>query len=397
MNYDFDTVIDRHNTDCLKWDHNKITYGTDDILPLWVADMDFKVPDAVLDAMQKRLEHGVFGYTYRSGRYNHIISEWVERQYGWHIHDDWITFSPGVVPAMALSLLAVTRPGDAVMILSPVYGPFSHVVTNNGRKLIDCLMDKDENGRYAFDIDKMESLVDKRLKVLMICNPHNPVGRVWSKEELLQLEQFAQRHDLLVISDEIHADFTFKGHKHIPFASLTPYAESHTIACYAPSKTFGLAGLSTSYIVIPDPKIRQAFDDILYSLEVDNGNIFGFVALEAAFTKCDDWLEQLLDYLEANRDYACDFFKERIPQIQVWKPEATYLLWLNCERLGFKDNKELDAFFINNAKIGCNRGVRFSPSSEQYMRLNFGCPRSLLTQGLEQLEQAVKALGAEQK
>lgn len=392
MKYDFDTVIDRHHTDCLKWDHNDITYGTDDLLPMWVADMDFKVPDPIMNAMGKRLEHGVFGYTFRSKTYNRIIKDWVGRRYGWEIDDDWITFSPGVVPAMAIALQAVTRPGDEVMILSPVYGPFFHVVTNNGRSLINCPMDKDATGKYTFSIERMEAMAGKRLKVLMVCNPHNPVGRVWSKEELETLALFAKRHDILVISDEIHADFTYSECTHIPFASLSPDAENRTIACYAPSKTFGLAGLSTSYIVIPNTHVRNAFNDILNALEVDNGNIFGFVALMSAFTECDDWLSQLLAYLEANRDYACTFFHDKVPGVNVWKPEATYLLWLDCKGLGFESNKELDEFFIKKARLGCNRGVRFGLQCEQYMRLNFGCPRSLLQQGLEQLAQAVNAL-----
>lgn len=392
MRYDFDTITDRRHTDCLKWDENGRIYGTEDIHPMWVADMDFTVPPQIMKAMRERLEHGVFGYTFRGDAYHEAIVGWLKRRYHWDIRREFITFSPGVVPALAMSILANTIPGDRVLIMTPVYGPFFSVVKNNGRVLTEYQLEQGEDGSYFIDFEKLESQIDGRTRMLLLCNPHNPVGRVWTREELARIMELAVRRDLIVVSDEIHGDFIYSGQEHVSIASLSDEAASRTITCYAPSKTFGLAGLSTAYVVIPDEKLRDRFNDMLAALEVDGGNIFGTVALTAAYDGCQDWLEELLQYLEANRDYACQFIEERIPQIKVRKPDATYLLWLNCEKLGFKDNRALDRFFIDKARLGLNRGVRFGSQCEGYMRLNFGCPRSLLTKGLTQLEAAVKEL-----
>lgn len=392
MKYDFDTIIDRRHTDCLKWDENELIYGTADLHPMWVADMDFKIPPQIMDAMRKRLEHGVFGYTFRGDAYHHSIVNWVGRRYHWNIEQSWISFSPGVVPALAMSVLGNTIPGDRVLIMTPVYGPFFSVVRNNGRILTEHPLTRHDDGSCSIDFEKLESQIDGRTRMLLLCSPHNPVGRVWTREELERLVELAVRHDLIIVSDEIHADFIYSGFEHISIASLSEEAAARTITCYAPSKTFGLAGLSTSYVVIPNEKLRNNFNHMLAALEVDGGNIFGSTALTAAYDECEDWLEELLTYLEANRDYACKFFEERIPRIKVKKPDATYLLWLNCEELGFADAGALDRFFIDKAKLGLNRGIRFGSQCGGYMRLNIGCPRALLTKGLEQLEAAVNSL-----
>lgn len=392
MAYHFDMVIDRKNTNCLKWDKNDIVYGTHDIHPMWIADMDFKAPPEIISAMQSRLDHGVYGYTFRGEAYHNAIMSWVQRRYNWDIEKDWITFSPGVVPALSMSLLSNTMPGDRIIVMSPVYGPFFSVIKNNGRVLIDCPLNRDNEGYYTIDFDRLESMIDSRTKMMFLCNPHNPIGKVWSKDELEKLAEIALRNDLIIVSDEIHADFIYPGHRHIPIASLSQEIANRTISCFAPSKTFGLAGLSTSYAVIPNSKIRERFNDVLTALEIDGGNIFGHVALTAAYTQCEPWLEELLVYLESNRNYACQYMKERIPQVKANTPEATYLLWLDCQGLGFENDKQLDAFFVSKAKLGCNRGVRFGGNSQHFMRLNFACPRSLLEQGLNCLEKAVNSV-----
>ncbi len=391
MKYNFDEVLDRRGTDCKKWDYNKETYGTDELHPMWIADMDFKAPPEVINAMEKRLHHGVFGYTFRGEEYHCSIINWAKRRYGWNLEREWITFSPGIVPALSIAVLAYTKPGDKIVIQTPVYGPFSEVVKANGRQLIEnpliC-----ENGVYNMNFEDLEAQINGRTKLMMLCSPHNPVGRVWTKEELEHLAEIVVKRDLILITDEIHADFIFSGHKHISIASISKELEQRTITCYAPSKTFGLAGLSTSVIVIPNKKLRSEFNDILEAMEIDGGNIFGMVALTAAYNNCEEWLEQLLVYLEDNMNYALQYFKERIPSIKPIRPQGTYLVWLNCEDLGFKDNNALTEFFTYKAKVGFNRGIRFGRQCEQFMRMNIACPRSLLQEGLRRIEQAVKAL-----
>lgn len=391
MKYNFNEIVDRKGTSCSKWDHNKAIFGTDDIHPMWIADMDFKAPAEVIDAMQERLNHGVFGYTFRGEEYNNSIVNWVKRRYGWNIEREWITFSPGIVPALSMAILAYTRPGDKIVIQTPVYGPFSGVVKANGRQLIESPLSC-ENGVYKMNLEDLEAQIDDRTKMVMMCNPHNPVGRVWTKEELERLAEIVIKHDLILVSDEIHADFIFSSHKHISIASISKELEQRTVTCYAPSKTFGLAGLTTSAIVIPNKKLRREFNDILEAMEIDGGNIFGMVALKAAYDNCEEWLEQLLVYLEDNVNYALKFFEERIPNIKPVHPQGTYLMWLNCQELGFENNDALSEFFTYKAKVGFNRGVRFGKQCEQFMRMNIACPRLLLEEGLNRIERAVNDL-----
>lgn len=391
MKYNFDDIIDRRGTSCSKWDNNKVVFGTEDLHPMWIADMDFKAPQEVIDAMQERLNHGVFGYTFRGEEYNNSIVNWIKRRYNWNIENEWITFSPGIVPALSMAVLAYTRPGDSIVIQTPVYGPFSMVVKANGRQLIESPLIC-ENRVYKMDIKDLEEKIDSRTKILMLCNPHNPVGRVWTKEELEALTEIVIKHDLVIVSDEIHSDFIFPGHKHISIASISKELEQRTVTCYAPSKTFGLAGLTTSTIIIPNKKLRCGFNDILESLEIDGGNIFGMVALKAAYDNCKEWLEQLLLYLEDNVNFAFKYFEENIPYIKTFVPDGTYLLWLDCRKLGFEKSDALAEFFTYKAKVGLNRGLRFGNKYGQYMRMNIACPRPLLEEGLRRIDQAVKLL-----
>ena len=382
-NYDFDKITDRRGTDCLKWDSN----GDPSIHPMWVADMDFAVAPQIQEAMRKRLEHPVYGYTFHGEALLGAIVSWVGRRYRWNIEKDWITFSPGVVPALSMSILALTNPGDRVLIMTPVYRPFYNSIRENGRVIINHPLKQDENGRSYIDFDLLESQIDSRCKILMMCNPHNPAGRVWTEEELLRLADIAKRHDLIVISDEIHADFIYSGHRHISIASLSEDMMQRTITAYAPSKTFNLAGLCQSYVVIPNQKLRTAYMSMYDALDLGS-NIFGMTALTAAYNQAEDWLDELLIYLEANRDYAVDYIRSQIPQIRVCPPEGTYLLWLDCTELGLKE-EDLNHFFLEKAGVRLNAGYRFGAQCPSHMRLNFGCPRSLLTEGLERIRQAV--------
>ncbi|TCS91690.1 cystathionine beta-lyase [Keratinibaculum paraultunense] len=408
MEYDFDKVIDRTGTNCSKWDLRKEVFGRDDVLPMWVADTDFEAPKEVIEAMEERLKHGIYGYTYRPKSFNKSIINWMKKRHGWDIEDEWITFSPGVVPALSVAINTFTHPGDRVIIQTPIYPPFQSIVKENGRIIVDnelMLID----GRYQMDIEKLEEQIkisdssftsntinenrefDQRIKLLLFCSPHNPTGRVWTKEELLKIGEICLENDILIVSDEIHSDIIYKGYKHIPIASLSKDLEQNTITCIAPSKTFSLAGLSSSAVIIPNKKIRDLFNNTLNKLAIGGGNIFGNIALEAAYSYGEDWLEELLIYLEENLNYLMKYFEEKIPEIKPIKPEATYLVWLDCKELGL-EGKELVDFFVNEAKVGVNPGFTFGENGSSFVRLNIGCPRSILEEGLNRIEKAVKRL-----
>lgn len=405
MKYDFDKVIERTGTNCLKWDLRKGIFGKEDVLPLWVADTDFAAPVQVLEAMKKRMEHGIFGYTYRSEAYDQAIVNWMKKRHGWDIKKEWLTYSPGVVPALSLCVRTFTQPGDKIVIQSPIYPPFSSVVETSGRIIVDNELELID-GRYYMDLEKLlEQIAVKRIsytsntarekwefnakvKMLMLCNPHNPSGRVWTREELLKIGEICLENNIIIVSDEIHSDIIYSGHKHLPLASLSKELEQNTITCIAPSKTFSLAGLSTSTVIIPNERLRTHYNNMVESLEIDGGNIFGAVALEAAYNYGEEWLEELLKYLEGNLNYLMDYFKERIPSIRPIRPEATYLVWLDCRELGL-EGRDLMDFFVNEAKVGLNPGTRFGRSGSNFVRLNIGCPRSLLKEGLSRIEAAV--------
>ncbi len=388
---DFNAIVDRRGTDSVKWDLNAKIFGTDDLLPLWVADTDFRAPEPAIEAMRRRLEHGVFGYTFRGDAFHDAIVGWERRRYGWEIRREWISFSPGVVPALALSVLACTEPGDSVLVQPPVYGPFFDVVAKNGRRIAEAPLAQ-IGGRYVMDFDALERAADASARMLILSSPHNPVGRAWTADELGRLAEFAGRKGLVILSDEIHSDIVYDG-RHVPLASLSADAARRTITCRAPSKTFGLAGLTTSYVVIPDPDLKRRFDASLAALGVDGGNIFGAVALVAAYTECDAWLDGLVSYLRANRDRAVRFISERVPGVKAFAPESTFLLWLDCSELGM-ENDGLARFLAREAKIGLNSGTFFGgPRYGRFVRLNFGCPRATLDEALGRFERAVAGLG----
>jgi len=390
MNYDFDQIIDRQNTGSIKCDFNQRFFGREDILPLWVADMDFQAPEAVIKALVKRAQHGIYGYSDGMEGYNKAIIDWMQERHGWEIQQDWITFSPGVVPALNELVRSLTKPGDKILIQSPVYPPFFQAIRNHGREVVNSELTL-ENGRYTMDFADLEEKFSSGIKMMILCNPHNPVGRVWDRGELERLGQLCLAHDILVISDEIHGDLIYEGYQHIPFASLSPELAAQSIVCTAPSKTFNLAGLQTSNLVIPNPKYRQAYQTSLNLTGIHHPNAFGITAMEAAYKYGGDWLNQLMNYMKGNVEFLMSFLDRELPQIQAVQPEGTYLIWLDFRALGMEP-KALQKFLVHKAGVGLNAGYLFGPGGEGFERLNLGCPRSILEDGLIRIRTAVKEI-----
>ena len=381
----FDKIIDRSGTGSIKYDRRKQVFGREDVLPMWVADMDFESPSFVIDAIKKRLEHPVLGYTLRQDPFADAFIGWANRRYSWDVKKCWLTFSPGVVPALVLSILAMTEEGDKIIIQPPVYAPFFEAVEGNGRTLVTNPLKKDENGRYTMDFDDLEKKIDDRTKMIIISNPHNPVGRVWSEEELRTLGEIALKHGLIIVSDDIHADFIYKGHKYTPIAKLDERFADITVTAMSPSKTFNIAGLSTSIVVIPNEELRNKYNHKLMSAHLFLGNIFGGVAFEAAYNNGDQWLGELLEYLEANIDYAVGYIREKIPSIKVWRPESTFLLWLDFSGTGLT-HEEVKDKLINEALLGFNDGKTFGEGGEMHFRMNIAAPRKVVEDALGRLE-----------
>ena len=393
MKYNFDEIIDRTKYHSAKWDELETTFGVipKDVLPMWIADMEFRSPQPVIEAIKKANEHGIYGYTSRPLSYYQAIIDWMEKRHNWKIKKDWIAYSPGVVPALSLIIRAFCQPGDKVIVQPPVYYPFFRVIENNGCHIVNNPL-KLNNKKYSIDWEDLERKVDDpRVKILIFCSPHNPVGRVWQREELIILGEICLKHNIIVVSDEIHADILFKGYRHIPFASISPAFAHNSITCTAPSKTFNLAGLQTSSIIIPNKKYYKIYENILDGLALDENNVFGLVALEAAYRDGEEWLEQLLSYLNENLKFLMKYFKERIPKIKVIRPEGTYLVWLDCRQLGF-NTKGLNNFMIKKARVALDDGYWFGTEGEGFMRINIACPRSFLEEGLKRIERAVNNL-----
>ncbi|MHB1653203.1 MAG: MalY/PatB family protein [Desulfitobacteriaceae bacterium] len=390
MKYDFDRVIERGNTNSVKWDFNHTIFGTSDVLPMWVADMDFEAPQPVVEALVEKAKHGIFGYVEAAESYYEAIIHWMRRRHHWEVEKDWITFSPGVVPALIWLVRALVRPGEKVVLQSPVYPPFSRAIENNGAELLNNQL-KLENGHYVIDFVDLEQKLKSEAKMLILCNPHNPVGRVWKREELVRLGQLCLEHNVIVVSDEIHSDLVYQGHEHIPFATLSEEMAMNSIVCTAPSKTFNLAGLQTSNIIIPNPKLRRVFRETLTVNSIHHPNVFGLIGLEAAYRQGEEWLDQLLDYLEENLNFLRKFLERNVPKVKVIIPEGTYLVWLDFRELGLEP-KELQEFLLKKAKVALNAGWTFGPGGEGFERLNMACPRSILQEGLERIARAVNSL-----
>ena len=398
MKYDFNQICDRKNTNCFKWDFIQSIFGNDDVIPMWVADMDFPVATPIVEALKRRVEHEFYGYTKAS---TDVIQSVVDRmwdKYAWKIKSEWIVFTPGVVPALNIAVRMLTHPGDEIILQEPVYYPFFPAVTSSGCQIVNNQL-KLINGRYEMDYEDLEHQfharigmlpVPNRIKAIMLCNPHNPVGRLWSKEELTKLGDIAIKHGVVVISDEIHCELLFKDHQHTPFASISEEFEQNSIVCMSPSKTFNLAGLEVSSIIIPNKKLRHLFINTRTGI-LPEPNLFGYTALEAAYRFGDEWLDQLLDYLQGNLDFLLKYFANRIPKIKVIKPQGTYLIWLDCRDLGM-DDMTLRNFMRDKAKVGFDDGFLFGSGGSGFQRMNIACPRPILEEALIRIETMVNKL-----
>jgi len=388
MKYNFDEIVPRRGTHCVKHDMLKEFFGTDDLLPMWVADMDFKTPDFILDAIRKRCDHEVLGYTFSSDTYVCAVINWLQTHYG--ITTPWknLHFIPGIVQGIAFVLQAFTQPEDKILVTTPVYPPFLNVPHRSGRTFVSSPL-KTVNGRFAIDFEDLEEKA-KGCKVFILANPHNPGGTVWTKEELQQIALICQRQHVLVISDEIHADMAFAPHKHTSFSTVSDEAFHNSITFIAPSKTFNMAGLASSVCYVPDPEIKKQFFGFLDANELSLGNIFAYTAAEAAFRYGEEWRLQMLDYLQGNIDFTEQYLQKHLPKVVMMRPEASFLLWLDFRALGLS-HKELVNKMLYEAKVGLNNGLDYGPEGEGFMRLNIGAPRAIVKEALDRISSALSA------
>lgn len=388
-NLDFDTVVDRKNTNCLKYDFAVERGMPEDVLPLWVADMDFKTSSYVQDALNKQIEHGIFGYSESKDEYFEAVSGWMKRRHDWEVSRDWLVKTPGVVFALAMAVQAFTNPGDSVLIQLPVYYPFSGVIKGNGRAIVSNTLVYGADNRYHIDFDDFEKkIVDENIKLFFLCSPHNPVGRVWTKEELIRLGDICYKHHVIVVSDEIHADFVFNG-RHQVFAGLKKEYEEITITCTAPSKTFNLAGLQVSNVFIANPKLKKAFCKQIDIAGYSQLNVMGLVACEAAYRHGDEWYEAMLKYVKSNIDYTRKYVEENLPGVTMAEHEGTYLVWLDFRDTGL-DVERLEHMIVNEAKLWLDSGKIFGDSGKGFQRINVACPRVVLEEALSRIKSCLK-------
>ncbi len=392
MDINFDTRIDRRNTHSVKWDLAEKLTGVPDVLPLWVADMDFPAPAPVLEALQHRVSHGVFGYSVIPDSCYEAVIQWAQKRHHWMIEKDWIVFTSGVVPAIHWIVMAWTQSGDRVIVQPPVYHPFFRAARVNNCEMVENPLVL-QDGRYVMDFDQLEQAIDDRTRVFVLCSPHNPVGRLWTQEELTRLGDICLKHGILLCSDEIHWDLALHGNRHVPTATVSDAVAQNTITLIAPNKTFNLAGISMAMAIIPNPRLRAKFVNMQHELGIHlSGNVLGAVAVEAAYTYGEPWLDDLLAYIRGNLEFLTAYLEEHIPHIHVVPPEGTYLAWLDCRELGL-GNTELKHFMLNSAKIWLNDGPSFGTGGSGFQRLNLACPRSLLQQALQRLKHAFRNAG----
>jgi cystathionine beta-lyase len=383
MEYNFDQKFDRTNTSSVKYDLRKVVFGKTDVIPMWVADMDFETPDFIREAVIKRANHPVYGYTFRENTYYQPIIDWMQSHHNWNIQRDDIIYSPGIVPALSFAVLAFTQPGDKIIIQTPVYPPFFGAVRDHQRELVLNNLIK-SNDSYQIDFEQLETQA-RDAKMLILCNPHNPVGRCWTKSELEMIADICLRNHVLVLSDEIHADLVMPGFKHQVFANLSPEISEITITAHAPSKTFNLAGLATSSVIITNEEHRKKFSQIIDNMHLSMGNLFGSIASTAAYTYGEVWRMQLIEYLNENINITQRFISENIPDLKMFRPEATYMIWLDFQKFKL-DDISLKNKLIHEAGLGFNPGTDFGPGGEACMRMNIACQRSILIEALERLK-----------
>ncbi len=391
MKYDFDEQIERRGSDCLKYDFAVERGMPEDILPLWVADMDFRTAPCITERIQKDAAFGIFGYTDSKDDYFQTLSKWYETYFNWKVEKDWLVKTPGIVFAIATAVSAFTKEGDSVLIQQPVYYPFSSVIRNNNRKLVNNELVLKE-GRYEMDlVDFEKKIVQEKVKLFILCSPHNPVGRVWTEEELQRIGEICLKYDVKIVSDEIHSDFVYPGIVHHVLMTVNKRFQDICIVCTAPSKTFNLAGLQVSNVWIPNPELRRIFEQKISAVGYSEVNMLGLHACQAAYEGGREWLEQLKEYLKGNLDFVRNYLKENIPQIKLIEPEGTYLVWLDCRELGLSE-KELEQFIAQKAKLWLDDGIIFGKAGEGFERVNIACPRATLKEALERLKKAAATL-----
>jgi cystathionine beta-lyase len=393
MQYDFDKITDRHGTGALKIDALKERYGSADLLPLWVADMDFETPYFITEALQKRLGHSIFGYTVEPSDYWPSVIDWIWNRHQYGIRREWLSYVPGVVKGIGFVIQVFTHPGDKVIIQPPVYHPFRHIIKGNNRVVVNNPLKEKPGGGYEMDFKQLESIVDDRCKVLVVSNPHNPAGIVWDVETLRRLAAFCHHHHIIVISDEIHCDMALFGNKHHVFTSVSVEAEHCGIVFGAPTKTFNIAGVVSSYAIIPDEGLRKPFYTWLMVNELNEPHLFAPIATIAAFRNGEEWRRQMLGYVEDNVRYVEDYCRKYIPNVKPWRPQASFLVWLDCRALGL-NHASLVSLFVDKARLALNDGEMFGQGGQGFMRLNVGSPRSILTQALKQLSAATDRLSS---
>ena len=391
MKYNFDKIYDRRGTDSIKHDNLAGVFGRDDLTSLWIADMDFKSPDCVAEALKARLDHQVYGYSFAPDSYWDSIIKWKKELNGWEFTREELTFVPGIVRGLSYVINCLTKPGDRIIVQPPVYTPFYNLIKNNRRELVFNPLVYN-HGIYDMDLNDLENKIDfERPKLMILCNPHNPSGRVWSRETLARVAEICSRYGVIVASDEIHGDMPLFDNVFTPFALASETARDISICFGAPSKTFNIPGLMSSFAVVHNPAIRKTFFDYLNANEFNSPPFTAVVATEAAFTKGHDWRRQMLDYVGNNVNFVYDFIGVNIPQIYPVKPQASFLMWLNCNKLGLSHDELID-LFVNRARLALNDGETFGPGGEGFMRLNVGCPLPVLKKALEQLKAAVEQL-----
>lgn len=392
MKYNFNERIDRSENHSAKWAEMEMKFGRSDLIPMWVADMDIKAAPEIVESMKKKVEQEIFGYVYRPDSYYKTATEWLKKRFGYEISPSSLIHSPGVVPSMSILVKMLTKTTDKILIQTPVYPPFASAVKDNGRELVENPLIKDGKGYYTIDFEDLEKKLSlDEVKLFILCNPHNPVGRVWKKEELLKMGELCKKYNVRILADEIWRDLIMPGYKHTPMASLSKGIEDITITLFSPTKSFNLAGLQASFATFPRAEERKEFDNILGQMDVKRNNPFSLVAFETAYEKCEDWLEELILHIDGNMQYVVDFIAEKLPEIKVVKPEGTYLMWLDFNGTKIPQDK-IQEFLINEAKVAMNDGGSFGSNGKGFARMNVACPRYMVKEAMERIEKALKNL-----
>lgn len=392
-NYDFDKVIDRTGTNAVKLEALQRLYGRTDLLPLWVADMDFETPSFITEALRQRLEHSLFGYTEMPDNYWAVVADWIESHHNWKVEQEWLTYIPGIVKGIGMVVNFFVKEDEKVIIQPPVYHPFRLNPQGNGRQVVYNPLREEADGTYSMDFENLEAVADEKCRVLLLSNPHNPGGIVWNRETLVRLADFCYKHHILVVSDEIHCDMALWGNKHIPFASVSAEAAACSITFGAPSKTFNIAGIVSSYAIVPNEEIRRPFYHWLEANELNEPTLFAPIATLAAFSQGEAWRQEMLHYIEGNIRLVMEFCMVHVPQIKPLCPQASFLVWLDCRKLGL-NHEQLVNLFVDRAHLALNDGEMFGTGGEGFMRMNVASPRSVIRQALEQLAEAVRTLQA---